>query len=81
MFKLLKQDNNNFYVISAGSGAFDLLPLGAAVKRLEFLGVRLEEIRYALEDLRKTGNDLADFGINGTFLYSTKATSSKTLHH
>lgn len=70
--KLTKLSNGMFRLTGDGHSIEGAWPVIQARMQFEY-EVDPEEIDRAMQDLRDTGNDVADFGVSGIFIYSYRA--------
>lgn len=66
----LRDLKNGAYQIHCGDGTAFEGPELAITKACVELGIQESEVQYAKTEMRKFNHDWANFGVNGTFLYT-----------
>lgn len=70
MLKVLKVNDSEFIVIRNGRAHYG--DLQRTMLTLHLMGIELEEIQHGLKALYAHGDTVAEYGINGTFIFSKK---------
>ena len=71
MFRLRDLKNGFFQIHKQGGPAFEGTPRLLFDKAV-MLGIKPQELAYAVQELQKKDDDYAEFGINGTFIFTKK---------
>jgi hypothetical protein len=74
--KLVKLDNGVFRLVDEGNSIEGAWPVIQARMQFEY-EVDPDEIDRAMQDMRAKGTDVAEFGINGLFIYTYHAGKKK----
>lgn len=78
MLKLIRLEDGRLCVLENGVYA-----VGTAAEAIDYLtttvGIDPNEIRIALEDMDRNGTNVADFGIQGIFIFSERKLIDMTL--